>query len=144
MLQETTLTLPSLYIVLSSFNRIRNLILINPVQDPNQTHQFQCVILQEYYSQGSYIEIFGIRSGCLHLLWAQRRIQSHRGCNCMVHANWLQPRAVFGHNFSVHRLAYATEIKSIQSHDSIEMASPWDSISYITLHYMYITLHYIT
>ena len=33
-------------------------------------------------------------------------------------------------------LAYAIEMKSLQLHDSIVMASPWDTISsYITLHY---------
>ena len=39
-----------------------------------------------------------------------------------------------------HRLAYATEIKSIQLHDSIEGLSQKGSILYITI----ITLHYIT
>ena len=37
-----------------------------------------------------------------------------------------------------HDLAYATEIKSIQLHDSIVMASPWerDNIIYITFTYI--------
>ena len=48
---------------------------------------------------------------------------------------------------------YATEINSIQLHDSIVMASPWDSINYITVFYIstlryvalrYVTLHYVT
>ena len=44
-------------------------------------------------------------------------------------------RAVFGHNFcGIISSGIAKEIKSIQLHDSILMALPWDSISYIHTH----------
>ena len=43
------------------------------------------------------------------------------GCSCVwPHVQW-------------HHLAYATEMKLIQLHDSIVMALPWDYIVYITL-----------
>ena len=50
--------------------------------------------------------------------------------------------------FQWYQLAYATEMKSIQLHDSIEgLSQKIVAIHYITLHYItlhYITLHYIT
>ena len=60
------------------------------------------------------------------------RATEHKGCNWGMQIDWwLQPRAVFGHTFSGIIWQNATGIKSIQLHDSIVMASPWDSISYI-------------
>ena len=58
------------------------------------------------------------------------------GCNWGMQIDWwLQPRAVFGHTLNgIIWLAYATEIKSIQLHDSIAMASPQEIVS-VTLHW---------
>ena len=50
----------------------------------------------------------------------------------------IDPKSTWAHPWSrtLDRSTYEqAEIKSIQLHDSIVMASPWDSISYITLHY---------
>ena len=65
------------------------------------------------------------------------RATEHKGCTWGMQINWwLQPRAVFSATPFWHQLAYATKMKSIQLLDSIVMASPWDSISYIiSLHY---------
>ena len=52
------------------------------------------------------------------------RAAEHKGCNWGMQIDWwLQSRAVFGHTFS-DITAYATEMKSIQLHDSIVMALP--------------------
>ena len=40
-------------------------------------------------------------------------------------------------------LAYATEIKRFQLHDSIMMALPWDSINYITYITSHPIIHYV-
>ena len=67
--------------------------------------------------------------------WDRGFSTRHQGCNWGMQIDWwFQPRAVFGHTFKLHHLAYATKIKSIQLHDSIVMASPWDNIIYITWH----------
>ena len=64
------------------------------------------------------------------------RAAEQQGCNWGMQVDWwLQHRAVFGHTFSGIIWYYATEIKSIQLHDSIVMALPWDNIVYI---YIYI------
>ena len=48
------------------------------------------------------------------------RAAEYKGCNWSMQIDWwLQPRAVFGHTFSGIIWHYATEIKSIQLHDSI-------------------------
>ena len=64
------------------------------------------------------------------------RAAEHKGCNWGMQVDWwLQPCAVFNHSFN--QLAYATEMKSIQLHDSIVRLS--QKIVSFTLHY--ITLH---
>ena len=64
------------------------------------------------------------------------RAAEHKGCNWGMQVNWMMAAALrcVWPQFQWYQLAYATEIKSIQLHDSIVMASPWDSIIYITLH----------
>ena len=71
-------------------------------------------------------------SGVVHWVPEQLNITA------VTEANWLMVAALccVWPQFQWYHLAYATEMKSIQLHDSIVMASPWDSISYI-----YIFIH---
>ena len=47
---------------------------------------------------------------------------------------WLQPRAAFARISVASSGKYVTEMESIQLHDSIVMASPWDSRVAVSLH----------
>ena len=64
----------------------------------------------------------------------QLNIKAITGASKLIDSSSL---ALFSATVSVVSVGiYATEIKSIQLHDFVVMASPYDGISYVTLHFI--------